>query len=56
MAEKNDTGAGVVSSVAAGILIIALTAMAFVAFEPAPAASMRAAFDTSAPVVAPSAN
>jgi hypothetical protein len=41
--ESNDTHAGVVSGLAAGILIIALTAMAFVAFEPTPASPLRAA-------------
>jgi hypothetical protein len=55
VAEPNDTSAGVVSGVAAGILIIALTAMAFTAFQPPAESSMRAAYEAGA-VVSQSAN
>lgn len=41
--EPNEARAGLVSGVAAGILIIALTAMGFVAFQPQSASPMRAA-------------
>jgi len=41
--DPNDLRAGVVSSLAAGILIIALTAMAFIAFQPVSSSPMRAA-------------
>ncbi|MGH6951022.1 MAG: hypothetical protein ACREH4_09125 [Vitreimonas sp.] len=38
----NDSHAGAFSGLAAGILVIALTVMAFFAFQPQHAASMRA--------------
>jgi hypothetical protein len=43
MADHNDTQAGAFSGLAAGILIIALTIMAFFAYEPQRASPMRAA-------------
>lgn len=42
MEQSNDTRAGIVSGLAAFILIMALTAMAFLAFEPPGRGSMHA--------------
>jgi hypothetical protein len=47
MADHNDTQAGAFSGLAAGILIIALTIMAFFAFQPQHGAPLRAAFDVA---------
>lgn len=47
MADHNDALAGAFSGLAAGILIITLTIMAFFAFQPQNGAPLRAAFDVA---------
>mgnify|MGYP007037742494 CR=1 FL=1 len=42
VSDRLETRAGAVSGLAAGILIIALTAMALIAFQPSPAAPTQA--------------